>query len=148
VQRDAERVESNMSDEASQTSNETHEHHDQEHHVHVMPMKVLLGVFAALLFLTWVTVAVARPHLVMPFVQEGDFGGFGQWSILVALSIAVVKGSLVGLYFMHLRYDAPFNGVILITALVFVALFIGISLLDTVEYADNYQVPRIVETTQ
>jgi hypothetical protein len=38
--------------------------------------------------------------------------------------------------------------VILIAALVFVALFIGIALLDTVEYADNYQVPRIVDTTQ
>jgi cytochrome c oxidase subunit 4 len=125
--------------------------HDEDHaheegHVHVMPIRVLVGILVALLFLTWVTVAVARPHLVIPFVEQGDFAGFGQWSILVALGVAVVKGSLVGLYFMHLRYDAPFNGVILVTALVFVALFIGIALLDTIQYADNYEVPRIIQT--
>jgi cytochrome c oxidase subunit 4 len=129
-------------------SDETHDHHDEEHHAHVMPMRVLITIFVALLILTWLTVAVARPHLVVPGVAEGDFGGFGEWSIVVALSIAVVKGSLVGLYFMHLRYDAPFNGIILVCALVFVALFIGITLLDSMEYADNYEVPRVVETNQ
>jgi hypothetical protein len=33
---------------------------------------------------------------------------------------------------MHLRYDAPFNGLAFIAALVFVAIFILITLLDTV----------------
>jgi len=138
-----------MSDPHSpEQSHDGGQHEHGEGHVHVMPMKVLIGVFVALLFLTWVTVAVSRPELVIPFVQEGEFAGFGQWSILVALAIAVVKGSLVGLYFMHLRYDAPFNGVILVTALVFVALFIGIALLDSIQYSDAYEVPRIVDTTQ
>jgi cytochrome c oxidase subunit 4 len=142
-----------MTDSDHQTTPEHTEAHGHDAHgdhgaphVHVMPMKVLVTILAALLVLTWVTVAVSRPHLVVPFVQEGDFPGFGQWSILVALAIAVVKGSLVGLYFMHLRYDAPFNGVILVTALVFVALFIGIALLDTFQYADAYEVPRIINT--
>ena len=135
-----------MSDQPQQ--NETHEAHDHEHEPHAVPMKVLIGVLAALLFLTWLTVAVSRPELVVPGVEAGDFAGFGQWSILVALSIAVVKGALVGLYFMHLRYDAPFNGVILVTALVFVGLFIGLALLDTVEYQDNYQTPTIIQTNQ
>jgi len=136
-----------MSDDQSHNT-DADGHNDHEAHSHALPMRTLITILVALLLLTWLTVAVARPQLVIPFVQEGDFGGFGQWSIFVALGIAVVKGSLVGLYFMHLRYDAPFNGVILVTALVFVALFIGISLLDTVEYSDNYEVPRIVETTQ
>ena len=123
------------SHEGTHETGEAHGHDEHEGHVHVMPMRVLVTIFVALLVLTWVTVAATWV----------DFGG---WSILVALAIAVVKGSLVGLYFMHLRYDAPFNGVILVTALVFVALFIGIALLDTIQYSDSYEVPRSVELTQ
>ena len=35
---------------------------------------------------------------------------------------------------MHLRWDSPFNGVVLITAFFFVALFIGLALLDSHSY--------------
>jgi hypothetical protein len=38
---------------------------------------------------------------------------------------------------MHLRYDRPFNGIILVTSLAFVALFISFTLTDTREYASN-----------
>ena len=38
------------------------------------------------------------------------------------------------LYFMHLRYDSPFNAIIFVTALVFMFLFLGITILDTSEY--------------
>ena len=123
------------SHEGTHETSEAHGHDEHEGHVHVMPVRVLVTIFVALLDLTWVTVAAT-------------WVDFGQWSILVARAIAVVKGSLVGLYFMHLRYDAPFNGVILVTALVFVALFIGIALLDTIQYSDSYEVPRSVELTQ
>ncbi|MBI4423284.1 MAG: cytochrome C oxidase subunit IV family protein [Elusimicrobia bacterium] len=52
--------------------------------------KVYLAVFAALLVLTGVTVGVSRLHLPRAL------------AIGVGLTIAVVKGSLVGAYFMHL----------------------------------------------
>jgi len=45
-----------------------------------------------------------------------------------------VKAALVALYFMHLRYDSPFNTLLLVSALAFVTLFLGLTMLDTKEY--------------
>lgn len=87
----------------------------------VIPVPVLLGVFLALLVLTGVTVAATWIDL-------------GDWNLLVAMGIATVKAALVALFFMHLRYDNPFYGLILCTALFFVAVFIALTLLDTREY--------------
>ena len=67
-----------------------------------------------------------------------DLGPFNIW---LALLIAVIKGGLVAMYFMHLRWDSPFNGVVLIASLFFVALFLGITILDTEEYRVNYDPP-------
>ncbi|MBP7147817.1 MAG: cytochrome C oxidase subunit IV family protein [Acidobacteria bacterium] len=90
-------------------------------HVHIVPARVLLAVWGALMLLTFVTVAVTWVNL-------------GPLNLWVALGIATVKASLVALYFMHLRYDSPFNGLILVIALAFVALLVGGSLTDTREY--------------
>jgi cytochrome c oxidase subunit 4 len=89
--------------------------------VHVMPMRVLVAVFISLLVLTVLTVVVWRMDL-------------GSGAIVISLLIAVVKSALVALYFMHLRYDSLFNGLVLICALLFVVVFIAISLIDTHEY--------------
>lgn len=105
----------------------THAHHEP-HGAHVVPVGVLLAVFGALMVLTILTVAATMVDL-------------GPLNIWIALGIAVVKAALVALYFMHLRYDSPFNGIILITALFFVAVFIGIALLDSTEYHPNYEPP-------
>ena len=90
-------------------------------HVHVVPFRVLLAVWAALMVLTVVTVAATWV----------DLGNFNLW---IALEIATVKATLVLLYFMHMRYDRPFNAVVFFSALAFVALFIGIALIDTGAY--------------
>jgi len=92
-----------------------------EHETHVVDAKVLVGVWLALMFLTFVTVAATWV----------DLGGLNVW---LALGIATVKATLVALYFMHLRYDKPFNGLILVTALVFLMLFIGMVTLDSGQY--------------
>ncbi len=101
-----------------------------EHEHHVSPIWQLAAVLAVLLILTFITVAVTWI----------DLGGLNIW---VALAVAVVKAAFVGLYFMHLRYDAPFNAVILIASLVFVSLFIGFSLIDTAAYQDQFEQPVI-----
>jgi cytochrome c oxidase subunit 4 len=88
---------------------------------HVAPLRVLLAVFAVLLLLTFVTVAAT-------WVDSGD------WALVIALGIATVKASLVALYFMHLRYDQPFYAIVLLTALLFLAIFLSITLLDTFQY--------------
>lgn len=86
---------------------------------HVISVPVLLAVFAALIVLTAATVAATRIDL-------------GVWNLWIALGIATVKAALVALYFMHLRYDHPLNALIFVTALVFLALFLSLTLLDVV----------------
>ena len=85
------------------------------------PLRILIGTGVALLFLTWVTVFVAKFDM-------------GEMNIYVALSVAVVKATLVAMFFMHLRWDRPFNTLVFIGSLVFVMLFIAIALTDTAEY--------------
>lgn len=99
------------------------EHASEEHGDlgHVMPMPMLIGVFASLLVLTVVTVAVAYVDL-------------GSLNLLVAMGVASVKASLVVLFFMHLKYDKPFNAVVFITALLFMVLFVTLVLLDSRQY--------------
>ncbi len=93
---------------------------------HVVPLRVLLGVFAVLLSLTFLTVAATW----------FDFGG---WALAIALGIATVKAALVALYFMHLRYDNPFYAVVFVTALMFLALFLSLTLLDTLQYRPDVE---------
>lgn len=88
---------------------------------HVMPVPVLLGVFALLMLLTVATVSVTWV----------DLGPANLW---IAMGIATVKAAFVALYFMHLRYDHPFNALIFVTGLLFLALFISLTLLDTLRY--------------
>lgn len=104
------------------------EPHDAQHHGvgHVVSPKILITTALGLLFLTVITVLAAKL----------DFERFDlrELNIFVALAIAVVKGSLVCLYFMHLRWDRPFNAFVLVAALAFVGLFIWFAMTDTGEY--------------
>ena len=88
---------------------------------HIVPLRVLVAVWVALVVLTIAT------------VKAVDFN-LGSLNIWIALGIATVKASLVALYFMHLRYDKPFNAVILVSALVFLALFVTLAMMDSLEY--------------
>lgn len=103
------------------TSTHANESHATPLVGHVVPVRVLVGVLAALLALTVLTVGVTWV----------DLGNFNLW---IAMSIATVKGSLVVLYFMHLRWDNRVNAIFFIGSLLFVTLFVGLSLMDTVEY--------------
>ena len=114
-------------EEAKLTAEDRHGH---PHVGHVMPMWLLFSVFGALMVLTGLTVGVTSV----------DFGY--QANLIVALVIAAVKAVLVVLFFMHLLYDSPFNGLVLITSLVFVTLFIGFVLLDAEHYEENLDVPQ------
>ncbi len=88
---------------------------------HVVPLRLLIGVLAALLVLTWVTVGVTAFDL-------------GNFNLIVAMAIAALKGSLVLLFFMHLRWDRPFNAIVFVASLFFVALFVILALMDTEQY--------------
>ena len=106
-----------------------HAHDPTELHVHVVPPWLLLAVFAALMVFTIITVGVTY----------FDFGR--TINVWLALTIAVIKAGLVALYFMHLRWDSPFNALVFVASLFFVALFIGITVLDSKETYVNFQQP-------
>jgi cytochrome c oxidase subunit 4 len=88
---------------------------------HVMPKWMLIAVFTALLALTAATVYFAGFEL-------------GSYEILVAMTIATIKAVLVATFFMHLKYDNPLNAAILLFSLIFVGLFLGLTVLDTQSY--------------
>jgi cytochrome c oxidase subunit 4 len=88
---------------------------------HVVPLPVLFGVLGTLLAMTFVTVAVS-------------WFNFGRLNIWIALGIAVFKASLVLLFFMHLKYDKPFNAIVIIISMALVVLLIAIALSDSAQY--------------
>ena len=104
-------------------------HHPPQHrghaHVgHVVPLRLLFTVWGALMALTLVTVAVT-------YIPAELLGPFTLW---VALLIAGIKAALVALYFMHLRWDRPLNGIIMAISIAVVIMFVGGALTDTAEY--------------
>lgn len=106
------------------TTAEDNHHEDQIGHI--VPIKFLVFICAALLFLTAVTVWSSRY----------DFSeiNIAELGIILALFIATVKSTIVGLYFMHLRWDRPFIGFIFVGSILFVALFISMAITDSAEY--------------
>jgi cytochrome c oxidase subunit 4 len=105
-------------------SNADHHHEDQIGHV--VPVKFLTFICAILLFLTAVTVWVSRYDFTEINIAE--------LGIIVALLVATVKATIVGLYFMHLRWDRAFIGFLFVGSILFVVLFISIALTDSMEY--------------
>jgi cytochrome c oxidase subunit 4 len=74
-------------------------------------VRVYITVFVALMVLTVVTVTVSRFHLPVPI------------AVTVALIVAVIKGSLVACYFMHLISEKKLIYAVLgLTAVFFLAL--------------------------
>ena len=86
-------------------------------HHHIVPIPVYLSIFAALIVLTGVTVAVAYVDL-------------GPLNIAVALAIAMFKGSLVVLYFMHVKYSSRLVQLAAATGFVWLAIMLIFTLSD------------------
>jgi caa(3)-type oxidase subunit IV len=90
---------------------------EKQHH-HVLPLSTYLTVGATLLFLTFVTVWVAQYQ-------------FGEWNLIVAMAVAVVKATLVLLFFMHLKYDNKLYTFAFLISIAFLAVFITLTMIDT-----------------
>jgi cytochrome c oxidase subunit 4 len=88
-----------------------------ENGAHVLPLKVYLLIFAALLAMTALTVQVAYVDL-------------GFLNTIVALGIACFKASLVVLYFMHLRYAASLPKLFWVAGLLWFVILLGITMSD------------------
>jgi len=78
-------------------------------------VRVYLVVFAALAFLTIVTVGAKYLHLSL------------KYAIILALCIATLKASLVAAYFMHLVSERVLIfAILIVTALFFIGMVYGI----------------------
>ncbi|MDF1564058.1 MAG: cytochrome C oxidase subunit IV family protein [Deltaproteobacteria bacterium] len=74
-------------------------------------------VWGALLFLTAATVGVSYLAL-------------GNITVLAAVIIASVKAGLVTLYFMHVRYERPLYVFMIVAALGFLGISLGLIFVD------------------
>lgn len=100
-----------------------------------MPIWMLLTVFVALLGLTVLTV----------FQSQFDLGNMEVW---MSLTIATVKAGLVIAFFMHLLWDKPLNAIIILGSLIFVALFLGFTMMDADGYKENLIINPTLEESQ
>ncbi|TWT80977.1 hypothetical protein CA13_24240 [Planctomycetes bacterium CA13] len=96
------------------------DHHEGDGYdfAHPMPLPMLFTVFAILIALTITT------------VMQASFD-FGSYDVAIVMAIATVKAILVGLFFMHLLYDKPFNLAIFLSSFVFVGLFVILTVSDS-----------------
>jgi cytochrome c oxidase subunit 4 len=116
-----------------------HSHGDGHGHdgefSHPMPIWMLLAVFVALLVLTVLTV----------YQSTFDLGNMEIW---LSLTIATVKAGLVIAFFMHLIWDKPLNAIIILSSLIFVALFLGFTMMDADGYRENLIIAPTLEDSQ
>ncbi|MFY9611855.1 MAG: cytochrome C oxidase subunit IV family protein [Blastocatellia bacterium] len=84
---------------------------------HVVSRKTYFIIFIALLVLTAATVLVAYFDL-------------GRLNVIVALSIAVLKATLVVLYFMHVRYSSRLTWVFVGAGFFWLAILVAFTLSD------------------
>jgi cytochrome c oxidase subunit IV len=84
---------------------------------HILPRSLYFGIFGALMVLTVLTVAAA-------------FVNLGPLNIVAALGIAVVKASLVVLFFMHVKYSSRLTWVVVFAGLFWLAILLSLLMLD------------------
>ncbi len=84
---------------------------------HVSPKSVYYSIFAALLVLTGVTVSVA-------------FINLGRLNFPVAISIAILKATLVVLFFMHAKYSSRLTKLVIGGAFFFLLCLFGLTMTD------------------
>lgn len=101
-----------------------HGHHGH----HIISAFTLRAVLLALLVLTIATVGQAQ--LEQYIVHRFDID-LPRWvNVAVVMTIAVIKGCMVALFFMGLKYDNPMNAVILCFTLFAFGLFLGFTMGD------------------
>jgi caa(3)-type oxidase subunit IV len=99
----------------------------KEHVPHILPLSVYLAVATALLTLTVVTVWVAQYDL-------------GAMNLLVAMLVAAVKGTLVAMFFMHLKYTSRLYSIVIATAVMMLAVFVVFVMFDTMNRGGVYEI--------
>jgi cytochrome c oxidase subunit IV len=84
---------------------------------HVSPKSTYYAIFGALMVLTGITVLAATINL-------------GSLNFPVALAIAIIKATLVILFFMHVKYSSRLTKMIVGMAFFFLSILFGLTLTD------------------
>ena len=84
---------------------------------HVVPIRTYLSVFIALMVVLVVTVLAS-------------FLDLGPFSIVVALTIAVMKAVLIVVFFMHLRTSSQLTRIFAGAGVVWLIIMLGLTLND------------------
>lgn len=88
---------------------------------HIVSPKVYAAVFATLMVLTFITVEAAEMDL------NQYFPGL---NIIVALSIAAFKATLVILFFMHAKYSPKRTQLVIIASIFWLAVMLFMTMSD------------------
>jgi cytochrome c oxidase subunit 4 len=89
---------------------------------HVIPAKIYYLIWAILMVLTATTVFAATVELHV-------------FNIVVALLIATIKGTLVVLFFMHLRYSTKLTMVTVVASIFWLFIMFSLTMTDYVTRA-------------
>jgi cytochrome c oxidase subunit IV len=84
---------------------------------HVVTPKVYVTIFLSLMVLTILTVVVANFD-------------WGRLNIVIALAIAIIKASLVVLFFMHVRWSSTLTKVFVVAGLFWLVIMVSLTLAD------------------
>ena len=87
-----------------------------EGHV-ILPKKIYFAIFFTLMICTYLTYWVATKD-------------FGELNIIIALSIAVLKATLVVLYFMHVRYSEKLTWVVIFAGVLWLGILFVLTMSD------------------
>jgi len=93
-------------------------------YTHIVPAKIYVGIWAALIVGTIITVLASEVEL-------------HAWNIVIALVIATIKGSLVVLFFMHLRYSPKLTMVVVIASIFWLGIMFALTMTDYLSRAWN-----------
>jgi cytochrome c oxidase subunit 4 len=85
---------------------------------HIVSLKIYVTIFLALMAGTTLTV----------WAGLHDFPG--QLNVIIALTIAVIKATLVVLYFMHVRYSSRLIWVVFASAIFWLGILFALTLSD------------------
>ena len=90
-------------------------------------VRIYITVFVALMVLTIITVAVSRVHLPI------------HYAVTIALAVAIIKGSLVAAYFMHLVSEKKLIYAVMGLT---VAFFVVLLALPVLTHEDGFWIPQ------
>ena len=109
-----------MSEHTEHLEHAEHPASDQHHaHQHIVPVRIYLAVFAVLMLFLFLTVWVAYQPL-------------GNFNLMVALTIAMIKSILIVMFFMEVKYGSKLLWAFVGSSFVFLMIFFILTMNDYV----------------